>query len=118
MSSYSRLGKAFEESTPIPAEDYIWDCQEHFYWGAALALIIEAKTAAGGREIQDLSPIVACLVSVIASRNGSARERNRAVRTLLRRMKPEDPDIYPRHEYAFLARELLRIALKQIKQRQ
>lgn len=119
MSSYRRLGEALKEAKPVSAEDYFWDSQEHFYWGAALMLLTEAKEAAGGSEIQNLSEIVERLVRFIRNHypsSGSGNDRRKKARILIRRMKWDDPGVYPRHEYAFLARELLRIALVQIAQ--
>lgn len=119
MSSYHRLGRALREAEPVSAEDYFWDSQEHLYWGAALMLLTEAKEAAEGGEIQNLSVLVGRLVHFIQNyypSSDSDGDRRQKARTLLRRMKAEDPDVYPRHEYAFLARELLRIALTQIAQ--
>lgn len=119
MGSYHRLGKALKKAKTVSAEDYFWDSQEHLYWGAALMLLTEAKEASGGGEIENLSDLVGRLAHFIRTyypSSASEGEKRQKACFLLRRMKPDDPDVYPRHEYAFLARELLRIALAQIAQ--
>ena len=120
MGSYSRLLiEALRTSDPVPAEDYVFDCWEHLYLGVALYLLSVAKEDAGGEEIQDLSELVERLKRFILNYwpiGESVNEKRQKARVFLRRMKAEDPSVYPRSEYHFLAREILRIALAQVAQ--